>query len=226
VDLAVDPQNRPPLKPFVEVARWFRARRTFSNRLDGGTGGRISAVAGSEAYSTGQPQGQAPGGYHHALGGARAFIFMNASASSGTWKRFLHEATATRFTRRPRAGEDLYAYRGAPIEFCEVASMAMELLGNEFLEEFYPPPRLVAARKRISKALLAFSVDGGGGCLSALDSHARKLHARRSARPAYVELMDRFGGDVTGRVGKLCARTRGTGNCTFHPPVLLRRNMA
>ena len=33
--------------------------------------------------------------------------------------------------------EPLHSYRHAPIEFCEVASMAMELLGSEFLEEFY-----------------------------------------------------------------------------------------
>ena len=36
--------------------------------------------------------------------------------------------------------EDLFAYRNnVPIEFAEVASMSMELLGNEFLDVFYDP---------------------------------------------------------------------------------------
>jgi oligoendopeptidase F len=33
-----------------------------------------------------------------------------------------------------------------PIEICEVASMSMELLGNEYLEEFYPAPEATRAR--------------------------------------------------------------------------------
>ena len=43
--------------------------------------------------------------------------------------------------------EDLFNYRSAPIEFCEVASMSMELLGNEFLAKFYSAPEANRARR-------------------------------------------------------------------------------
>ena len=43
--------------------------------------------------------------------------------------------------------EELYAYRSAPIEFCEVASMSMELIGAEFLEKFYPTAEANRARR-------------------------------------------------------------------------------
>ena len=53
-------------------------------------------------------------------------------------RTLLHEgghafhALATRASRWPRIAN-------APIEFCEVASMSMELLGNEFSSVFYTP---------------------------------------------------------------------------------------
>jgi REP element-mobilizing transposase RayT len=83
-------------------------------------------------------KGKAPGGYQSTLNEARVpFIFMNAIGLQRDVETILHEAGHA-FHAQAARGEDLYAYRGAPIEFCEVASMAMELLGNEFLEEFYP----------------------------------------------------------------------------------------
>jgi hypothetical protein len=55
----------------------------------------------------------------------------------------------------------LYIYfetgvKPAQIEFCEVASMAMELLGNEFLEEFYSTPEANRARKTHLEGLIGF----------------------------------------------------------------------
>ena len=98
-----------------------------------------------------------------------------------------------------RGTEDLYAYRSAPIEFCEVASMSMELLGNEFLEQFYaaaggqprPPDASGGDREHLP-------VDRHRGCLSALDLHASGPHPR-GAEAAWTELMDRFGGEVDWR---------------------------
>jgi oligoendopeptidase F len=58
----------------------------------------------------------------------------------------LHEAGHA-FHAKATRDEDLYAYRGAPIEFCEVASMSMELLGNEFIGEFYTASDAARARR-------------------------------------------------------------------------------
>src|SRR5882672_5311426 len=92
-------------------------------------------------------KGKAPGGYQSTLAEARVpFIFMNAIGLQRDVETILHEAGHA-FHALATREEDLYAYRGAPIEFCEVASMSMELLGNQFLEEFYAAPEANRARK-------------------------------------------------------------------------------
>ena len=82
-------------------------------------------------------KGKAPGGYQSTLDEARLpFIFMNAVGRNQDVRTLLHEgghafhALATRH-------EPLMAYRSAPIEFCEVASMGMELMACERLDAFY-----------------------------------------------------------------------------------------
>ncbi len=57
----------------------------------------------------------------------------------------LHEAGHA-FHALAAQGEDLLACRSAPIEFCEVASMSMKLLGNEFIDEFYTGDEIRRAR--------------------------------------------------------------------------------
>ncbi|HEX7655212.1 MAG TPA: M3 family metallopeptidase, partial [Verrucomicrobiae bacterium] len=92
--------------------------------------------------------------------------------------------------------EDLYPYRNAPIEFCEVASMAMELLGNQFLEEFYSAADANRARKNHLEGVIGFFpwmavVDGFQHWL-----YTHPGHSRDERKAAYLKLMDRFGGDV------------------------------
>src|SRR5205085_8973323 len=92
-------------------------------------------------------KGKAPGGYQTTLAETRLpFIFMNAVGVQRDVETILHEAGHAFHTLAAR-DEDLYAYRHAPIEFCEVASMSMELLGNEFIEAFYSPPDARRARR-------------------------------------------------------------------------------
>ena len=92
-------------------------------------------------------KGKAPGGYQSTLAEARLpFIFMNAVGMQRDVETILHEAGHA-FHALATRDEDLYAYRSAPIEFCEVASMSMELLGNEFIEKFYSAADARRARR-------------------------------------------------------------------------------
>jgi oligoendopeptidase F len=107
----------------------------------------------------------------------------------------LHEAGHAFHAQATRA-EDLYSYRNAPIEFCEVASMAMELLGNEFLEEFYPEPQANRARKTHLEGIVGFFP-----WMAAVDAfqhwiYTHPNHTRAERKAAYLKLMDRFGGEV------------------------------
>ena len=59
-DLAVDPQNRPPLKPFAKSAKWFRARKRFSIRSTANSR-RFPADGRVASARPGQSQGQGSG---------------------------------------------------------------------------------------------------------------------------------------------------------------------
>ena len=161
-------------------------------------------------------KGKAPGGYQSTLSEARVpFIFMNAVGLQRDVETILHEAGHA-FHALATRDEDLYAYRGAPIEFCEVASMSMELLGNEFIEEFYSAAEANRARKTHLEGIIGFFP-----WMATVDAFQHWIythpgHTRAERKAAYLELMDRFGGDVdwSGLRGSARA-SRGTGSCTF-----------
>ncbi len=213
-DLAVDPQNRAPLKPFADVGEMVARTQKIFNHLDAGLAANFQEMQDKKLLDLDNRKGKAPGGYQSTLSEARVpFIFMNAVGVQRDVETILHEAGHA-FHAQATRGEDLYPYRSAPIEFCEVASMAMELLGNEFLEEFYP------ASSPLTPTL---SPRGGEGENSADANRARKTHlegiigffpwmavvdgfqhwiythpghTRAERKAAYLQLMDRFGGDV------------------------------
>ncbi|MFZ0828145.1 MAG: M3 family oligoendopeptidase [Verrucomicrobiia bacterium] len=195
-DLAVDPQNRPPLKPFAEVGEMVSRTQKIFDRLDGGLAGGFRQMRDLRLLDLDNRKGKAPGGYQSTLSESRLpFIFMNAIGLQRDVETILHEAGHA-FHALAADGEDLYAYRSAPIEFCEVASMSMELLGNEFLGEFYPAAEANRARRTHLEGIIGFfpwmaTVDAFQHWVYTHPGHGR---AERAA--AWLELMDRFGGDV------------------------------
>ena len=195
-DLAVDPQNRAPLKPFADVGEMVARTQQIFNSLDAKLATNFQEMRDKKLLDLDNRKGKAPGGYQSTLAEARVpFIFMNAVGVQRDVETILHEAGHA-FHAQATRGEDLYPYRSAPIEFCEVASMAMELLGNEFIEEFYAPAEAARARKTHLEGIIGFFpwmavVDGFQHWIYTHPSHTR---AERKA--AYLQLMDRFGGDV------------------------------
>jgi oligoendopeptidase F len=195
-DLAVDPQNRAPLKPFGEVGEMVSRTQKIFNHLDGELATNFRQMQDLKLLDLDNRKGKAPGGYQSTLSEARVpFIFMNAIGLQRDVETLLHEAGHA-FHAQATRDEDLYAYRGAPIEFCEVASMSMELLGNEFLEEFYPTPEANRARKTHLEGIIGFFP-----WMAVVDAFQHWIythagHTRAERKAAYLKLMDRFGGDV------------------------------
>jgi oligoendopeptidase F len=195
-DLSVDPLNRPPLKPFADVDEMvFRSQLIF-NRIDGELAGGFQQMQDLKLLDLENRKGKAPGGYQSTLAEARVpFIFMNAVGLQRDVETILHEAGHA-FHALATREEDLYAYRGSPIEFCEVASMSMELLGNEFIEEFYNPADSARARRTHLESIV--SVLAWIATVDAFQhwiyTHPGHTHAERDA--AFVDLHQRFNGDV------------------------------
>jgi len=195
-DLSVDPLNRPPLKPFEKVDQMVASTQRVFDRLDGGLAGGFRAMQEKRLLDLDNRKGKAPGGYQSTLAESRLpFIFMNAVGLQRDVETILHEAGHA-FHALATREEPLYAYRGSPIEFCEVASMSMELLGNEFLEEFYSTNDANRARRTHLEGIVGIfpwiaTVDAFQHWIYTHPNHTR---AQRSA--AWLALLNRFGGDV------------------------------
>jgi oligoendopeptidase F len=195
-DLAVDPLNRPPLRPFANVDEMVSRTQQIFNRLDGELSAGFQRMRDLRLLDLANRKGKAPGGYQSTLAEARLpFIFMNAVGLQRDVETILHEAGHA-FHALATRGEDLYAYRSAPIEFCEVASMSMELLGNEFLEAFYSSADANRARRT--------HLEGIAGIfpwIATVDAFQHWIythpgHTRAERSDAWVKLMEQFGGEV------------------------------
>ena len=195
-DLSVDPLSRPPLRPFDRVSEMVVRTQSIFDKIDIGLADGFRTMQEKRLLDLENRKGKAPGGYQSTLSESRLpFIFMNAVGLQRDVETMLHEAGHA-FHALATRQEPLYAYRGAPIEFCEVASMSMELLGNEFLEEFYSAGDANRARRTHLEGIVSIfpwiaTVDAFQHWIY---THPNHTPAERSAE--WIRLMDRFGGDV------------------------------
>jgi oligoendopeptidase F len=139
-------------------------------------------------------KGKAPGGYQQTLHERRwPFIFLNVSPSQDV-PTVLHEAGHAFHTLAARE-ETLLAYRGAPLEFAEVASMGMELLSTPHLEVVYP--RAEDARRALRTHLDGVLYPKGMPWIATIDAFQHWLythdeHTAAQRRDAWVETYRRF----------------------------------
>jgi oligoendopeptidase F len=153
-DLAVDVQGRQPLRPFTDGRELMAKTVAAFDRLDPrlgqmlrelGDGANTDGAAGEGGMASldlDSRKGKAPGGYQYMRDRRRVpFIFMNAAGLHRDVETMVHEAGHAFHSMLCR-DEPLLHYRHAPIEFCEVASMSMELLTmpywNGSNQSFYP----------------------------------------------------------------------------------------
>lgn len=208
-DLAVDPKGRPPLRPFEGgrdlVRRSLRAFERVDRRLAEmfatlGDGGNTRGPEGGQKLDLDSRKGKAPGGYQYMRDRIREpFIFMNAAGLHRDVETMVHEAGHAFHSMLCR-DEPLLHYRHAPIEFCEVASMAMELLTMRHWGGdggFYPDASDLARAQRQqlegSVSLLAW--------IATIDAfqhwvYTNPAHTRDQRERAWIELDERFGAGV------------------------------
>jgi oligoendopeptidase F len=195
-DLSVDPAGQTPLHPFDNVEDMVAKTQAIFDRLDPKLAHGFSTMRELRLLDLDNRKGKAPGGYQSTLAEARLpFIFMNAVGVQRDVETILHEAGHAFHALATRA-EDLYAYRSAPIEFCEVASMSMELLGNEHLDQFYSPADANRARRDHLEGIIKILP-----WIATIDAFQHWIythpgHSRAERVTAWLDLMDRFGGEV------------------------------
>lgn len=195
-DLAVDPLNRPALRPFETVDQMLERGQKIFDQVDPELAADFRLMRDRQVLDLANRKGKAPGGYQSTLSEARLpFIFMNAVGMQRDVETLLHEAGHA-FHALATKDEDLYGYRHAPIEFCEVASMSMELLGGEYIDAYYEPADAQRARvKHLQGIVEVFP------WIATVDAFQHWIythpgHTREERAAAWVALVKRFGGDV------------------------------
>jgi oligoendopeptidase F len=195
-DLVVDPLNRPALRPFERVEQLISGSQKVFDQLDSALAGQFRLMDQLRLLDLDNRKGKAPGGYQSTLAESRLpFIFANSVGVQRDVETIFHEAGHAFHALEARE-DDLLAYREAPIEFCEVASMSMELLGNEFIDVFYPPQDARRARRdHLDGIVKVFP------WIATVDAfqhwiYSHPGHSRSERQRAWLDLMDRFAGDV------------------------------
>jgi len=141
-------------------------------------------------------KGKRPGGYQASLEESREpFIFMNAAGLHRDVETMMHEAGHA-FHYMAVRDEPLIFVRHAPIEFCEVASMSMELLGLPHMNEFYDEADAARASRAQFEGNIRLlpwiaTIDQFQHWLYTHPGHS---HEERTA--AWLKTLDRFSDDA------------------------------
>ena len=195
-DLSVDPLGRPPLRPFEDVEELAARTETIFTSVDPDLGRQFHYLRTHGLLDLANRKGKAPGGYQTTLEDDRLpFIFMNAVGLDGDVRTLLHEGGHA-FHALASRGETLAAYRESPIEFCEVASMSMELLGARDLGEFYGADDANRSYRQLLEGIVLILP-----WIATVDAFQHWIythpgHSRDDRRTAWSALLDRFGGIV------------------------------
>jgi oligoendopeptidase F len=198
-DLAVDPRGRPPLRPFTDADRLGAGAESILRRVNTDLGAQFAYLKSHGLLDLANRKGKAPGGYQTTLEDDRLpFIFMNAVGVDGDLRTILHEAGHA-FHSLASRGQFLAAYRDSPIEFCEVASMSMELLAAPELGEFYNDADARRSYQQLLEGIVLILP-----WIATVDAlqhwvYDHPDHARSDRCEAWAALVARFGGQVDWR---------------------------
>jgi len=192
-DLGHDVQGRDPLKPFTEVEEMVAGTSRMFHRLSPELGNFFDSLRDGTSLDLDSRKGKAPGGYQLQRDHSRKpFIFMNATGLQRDLETMVHEAG--------HAFHSIYAddlplvdYRSAPLEFCEVAAMSMELLTHDFLDEFYTKEDSQRAVREHLEGIVSILA-----WIATIDAfqhwvYINPSHSRTERHEKWLELGDRFG---------------------------------
>lgn len=136
-DLSVDPEGKPPLKPFEKGEELLTGTVRMFEKVDPYFSDCLKTMEKMGHLDLESKEGKAPGGYNYPLYEIGVpFIFMNAVGSQQDLVTMVHEGGHAIHSFLSRDLE-LTGFKNLPSEVAELASMSMELLSMEYWDEFY-----------------------------------------------------------------------------------------
>ena len=148
-DTTVDAQNRAALAPFDtdDASGLIDGCRAIFQTLNPSLAEDFSTLKTGRNLDLVSRKGKRGGGFQASLTESRQpFIFMNAAGRQADVRVMLHEAGHAFHYMWASATDPLVFLQHAPIEFCEVASMAMELFGAPHFDHFYAGDQAASRR--------------------------------------------------------------------------------
>ncbi|MCU0689546.1 MAG: M3 family oligoendopeptidase [Phycisphaerales bacterium] len=200
-DMAVDVKGRAPLKPFENVDDFVAKTQRVFDRMDPSLGSMFRVLAqgvdGLSCLDLDSRKGKAPGGYQASRDRVRVpFIFMNAAGVQRDVETMVHEAGHAFHSMLCRT-EPLLAYRSEiPLEFCEVASMSMELTAHDYLDEYYGSANAPRAVRKHIEGLANILP-----WIATIDQFQQWLytnhgHSRAQRQQVWLDLIAKLGSDL------------------------------
>jgi len=148
-DTKVDQFGKEPLRPFKTMDELKAGTRSIFEKVDPELGRRFQIMIDEGLLDLDNRKSKAPGGYCTLFPVSnRPFIFMNSVGTHADVQTLLHESGHS-FHVFETANIELIHNINTPMEFNEVASMAMELLASPKLIDSGMYTEAEAARARI-----------------------------------------------------------------------------
>jgi oligoendopeptidase F len=159
-DVEVDTYSQEPLKPYQGQEQLYTGSLSVFRKVDETLADYFQMMGKESLLDLETRPGKALGGYCTTFSlRKRPFIFMNGVGIHDDVQTLLHEAGHA-FHVFETEQLPLTWQRDAPMEFCEVASMSMELLAAPYLTRengsFYSPAELARARIEHLEGILKF----------------------------------------------------------------------
>ena len=195
-DLAVDIKGRDPLRPFENDVQLVEKTSKLFHRMNPAIGAMFDTLRDGESLDLESRKSKAPGGYQESFDRRRKqFIFMNAAGLQRDLETMVHEAGHA-FHSMLCKGEPLLHYRHPPLEFCEVASMSMEMLAYPYLDEFYDAAEVARAKRDHLEGIVKVLP-----WIATIDAFQHWLythpdHSRKQRTECWLDLDERFGSAV------------------------------
>lgn len=139
-DLHVDPDGREPLRPYATLDELKTKTSSVFHHTDPQLGAYFDRMRAEGLLDLDSRRNKAPGGYSLAFNVAGLpFIFTNSTGAHDDIQTLLHEGGHSFHTFEMARLPYLQQRREEmlPMEFCEVASMGMELLASPYLTTQY-----------------------------------------------------------------------------------------
>ncbi len=139
-DINVDPANRAPLRPYQTIDELESGISAIFRQVDPAFADYFEIMRAEKLLDLDSRKNKSPGGYMLPfMTSGRPFIYMNGMGTHGDVTTLLHEGGHS-FHGFEIAGLPYIQQKREefmPMEFAEVASLAMELLGAPYLTQHY-----------------------------------------------------------------------------------------